>query len=167
MKAAIVGAGVIGAGWAARFLLNGWDVAVADPDREAERKVGEVLEGARRALPALYDRALPPEGRLTFAGGIAEAVAGADWVQESVGERLDLKHAVLAQIGAAAPEGAVVGSSTSGFRPSDLNAGGARAIVAHPFNPVYLLPLVELVGAPGETERAADILAGEIGRAHV
>ncbi|MFJ1293865.1 3-hydroxyacyl-CoA dehydrogenase NAD-binding domain-containing protein, partial [Paracoccus yeei] len=91
-RAAIIGGGVIGGGWAARFLLNGWDVAVHDPDPQAERKITEVLENARRALPALYDRALPPEGRLTFHADPAEAVAGADWVQESVPETLALKH---------------------------------------------------------------------------
>ena len=58
-KAAIVGGGVIGGGWAARFLMNGWDVAVFDPDREAARKIGEVVANARRSLPALYDRPLP------------------------------------------------------------------------------------------------------------
>jgi carnitine 3-dehydrogenase len=63
MKAAIIGGGVIGGGWAARFLLNGWDVAVSDPDPDAERKIGEVLANARRSLPGLYERALPPEGR--------------------------------------------------------------------------------------------------------
>ncbi|MCB1328445.1 MAG: carnitine 3-dehydrogenase, partial [Maritimibacter sp.] len=76
-KAAIIGGGVIGGGWAARFLLNGWDVAVFDPDPEARRKIGEVLAGARRALPALYDRPLPGEGVLSFHSELAEAVAGA------------------------------------------------------------------------------------------
>ncbi|HCK18014.1 MAG TPA: carnitine 3-dehydrogenase, partial [Thalassospira sp.] len=65
-KAAIIGGGVIGGGWAARFLLNGWDVAVFDPDPQAERKINEVLANARRSLPALYDRSLPEEGKLTF-----------------------------------------------------------------------------------------------------
>ena len=159
-KAAIIGGGVIGGGWAARFLLNGWDVAVFDPDPEAERKIGEVLANARRSLPGLYERALPPEGVLSYHSDLAEAVAGADWVQESVPERLDLKHGVLAQIMAAAPGDAVIGSSTSGFKPSELNEKGARAIVAHPFNPVYLLPLVELVGASDQTAKAADTLRG-------
>ncbi|GGL57401.1 carnitine 3-dehydrogenase [Wenxinia marina] len=158
MKAAIVGGGVIGGGWAARFLLNGWDVAVFDPDPEAQRKIGEVLAGARRALPALYDGALPDEGRLTFHADLAEVVTGADWVQESVPERLDLKHRVLAQIEAAAPVDAIIGSSTSGFKPSELNAQGARAIVAHPFNPVYLLPLIELVGDADTCVRAGETL---------
>ncbi|MBZ0123089.1 MAG: carnitine 3-dehydrogenase, partial [Roseovarius sp.] len=148
--AAIIGGGVIGGGWAARFLLNGWDVAVFDPDPEAKRKIAEVLENARRALPMLYDCALPDEGRLSFASSIAAAVEGTDWVQESVSERLDLKHRVIAEIQAAAPA-ALIGSSTSGFRPSQLQEGAAdpsRIMVAHPFNPVYLLPLIELVPSP-------------------
>ncbi len=161
-KAAVVGGGVIGGGWAARFLLNGWDVAVFDPDPQAQRKIGEVIDGARRALPGLYDRTLPPEGTLTFHDALPDAVAGADWVQESVPERLDLKHRVLAEITQAAPESAVIGSSTSGFKPSELTAEGARAVVAHPFNPVYLLPLVELVGDAETCETASAILR-EIG----
>ena len=160
MKAAIIGGGVIGGGWAARFLLNGWDVAVCDPDPDAERKIGEVLANARRALPGLYERPLPAEGALSLHTTIAEAVSGADWIQESVPERLEIKHAVYDEIAATAPADAVIGSSTSGFKPSELNRTGARVIVAHPFNPVYLLPLVELVGDAGETARAADILRG-------
>ncbi|MEM8823302.1 MAG: carnitine 3-dehydrogenase [Pseudomonadota bacterium] len=158
MKAAILGGGVIGGGWAARFLLNGWDVDVFDPGDGAEAALGEVLAGARLAMPMLYDRVLPPEGRLRFVGSLAEAVAGADWVQESVPERLEVKQAVLLEASSLAPVEAVMGSSTSGFKPSDLNATGARAIVAHPFNPVYLLPLVELVGEG--TAWAAEILWG-------
>ena len=161
-KAAIIGGGVIGGGWAARSLLNGWDVAVFDPDPEAARKIEAVLANARRSLTGLYERALPPEGTLSYHADLAEAVAGADWVQESVPERLDIKHKVLAQIMAAAPETAVLGSSTSGFKPSELNEKGARAVVAHPFNPVYLLPLIELVGDAGLCEKAAQILR-EIG----
>ncbi|MES0885415.1 3-hydroxyacyl-CoA dehydrogenase NAD-binding domain-containing protein, partial [Roseibium sp. SCP14] len=110
------------------------------------RKIGEVIANARRSLPALYDRLLPAEGALTFHDDLAAAAAGADWVQESVPERLELKHKVLGSLSELAPPGAVIGSSTSGFKPSELNSQGARAIVAHPFNPVYLLPLVELVG---------------------
>ena len=164
-KAAIVGGGVIGAGWAARFLLNGWDVAVADPDPEAPRKVEEVLAGARRALPMLYDRALPAEGALTVSADLETAVAGAEWIQESVPERLETKHAVRDRIEAAADPGALIASSTSGFKPSELRGGArdpGRIIVAHPFQPVYLLPLVELVGdGPDDPAclRAADLLA--------
>lgn len=157
-KAAIIGGGVIGGGWAARFLLNGWDVAVFDTDPDAQRKIGEVIANARRSLPALYDKALPGEGTLSFHDDLTSAVANADWVQESIPERLDLKHKVLGSLSVLAPEKAIIGSSTSGFKPSELNEKGARAIVAHPFNPVYLLPLVELVGDPVATQQAADIL---------
>lgn len=154
--AAIIGGGVIGGGWAARFLLNGWDVRVFDPDPEAERKIGEVLANARRSLPGLTDVALPAEGALTFHGSIAEAVTGAMWIQESVPERLEIKHATFAEVQAACDARAVIGSSTSGFKPSELQQGAARPgqiMVAHPFNPVYLLPLIELV--PGDVGDAA------------
>ena len=146
--AAIIGGGVIGGGWAARFLLMGWDVRVFDPDPEAERKIGEVLENARRSLPGLAEVAMPNEGALSFHDTIADAVIGAIWIQESVPERLDIKQKTFAEIQAACHPGAVVGSSTSGFKPSELQTGTARPnqiMVAHPFNPVYLLPLIELV----------------------
>ncbi|GAA6176787.1 carnitine 3-dehydrogenase [Sulfitobacter pacificus] len=154
--AAIIGGGVIGGGWAARFVLNGWNVRVFDPDPEAERKIGEVMANARRSLPGLTDVALPDEGMLSFHGSIAEAVEGAEWIQESVPERLEIKHATFAQVQAACDAEAVIGSSTSGFKPSELQQGAARPgqiMVAHPFNPVYLLPLIELV--PGEAGEAA------------
>jgi carnitine 3-dehydrogenase len=167
-KAAIIGGGVIGGGWAARFLLNGWDVSVFDPDPEAERKIGEVLANARASLPALSDVPLPPEGRISFAATITESVEGADYIQESVSERLDLKHRVFAQIQQAS-HGTPIGSSTSGFRPSELQQGAAdptTIFVAHPFNPVYLLPLAEVVQSAKSDmqliENAKDILR-EIG----
>ncbi|MGA1684064.1 MAG: carnitine 3-dehydrogenase [Gemmobacter sp.] len=167
-KAAIIGGGVIGGGWAARFALNGWDVAVFDPDPEAPRKVGEVIANARAALPALSDVPMPAEGRVHFAATITEAVEGADYIQESVSERLDLKHRVFAQIQQAA-HGVPIGSSTSGFKPSELQQGAADPsviFVAHPFNPVYLLPLAEVVPSPASDaaliERAKTILR-EIG----
>ena len=149
--AAIIGGGVIGGGWAARFLLNGWDVRVFDPDPEAERKIGEVLDNARRSLPGLSDAAMPQEGRLSFHRSMADTVKGADWIQESVPERLDIKHKVLAELQGACDESAVIGSSTSGFKPSELQQGAARPaqiMVCHPFNPVYLLPLIEVVTTP-------------------
>jgi carnitine 3-dehydrogenase len=163
MKAAIVGGGVIGGGWAARFLLNGWDVDVFDTDAAAERKVSEVIASARRSLPALYDRALPPEGDLRFRKSVAEAVKGACWVQESVPERLELKHKVIANIQAAAAENAVIGSSTSGFKPSQLQENATRPaqiLVCHPFNPVYLLPLVEVVPSTATDPKLCDRGAG-------
>ena len=146
--AAIIGGGVIGGGWAARFLLNGWDVRVFDPDPEAERKIGEVLDNARRSLPGLYEAPLPDEGILSFHTSIPDAVAGAIWIQESVPEQLALKQKMYQTLQAHCDPAAVLGSSTSGFKPSELQAGALRPeqiMVCHPFNPVYLLPLIEVV----------------------
>jgi carnitine 3-dehydrogenase len=165
MKAAIVGGGVIGGGWAARFLLHGWDVAVSDPNPRVAEQVAAILANAEKCLPALADVPMPARGKLSFAGSLREAVEGADWVQESVPEQLALKHKVIAEIQAHAPARAILGSSTSGFKPSELQQGAARPgqiLVAHPFNPVYLLPLAEVVAGPGGSdevrERACEIL---------
>lgn len=164
--AAIVGGGVIGGGWAARFLLMGWDVRVFDPDPDAKRKISEVLDNASRSLPGLYEVALPAEGQLSYHATIAEAVEGAAWIQESVPERLAIKHATFQAVQAGCDEAAVIASSTSGFTPSQLQEGALRPgqiLVAHPFNPVYLLPLAELVPSdktpPEVIEKAAKILS--------
>ena len=160
-QAACIGGGVIGAGWIARLLLCGVDVAAFDPDPGAADKIGAVVEHAARAFARLIAAPLPPRGRLRLAASIEDAVAGADFVQESVPERLELKHRVLRAIDAAAPAATLIGSSTSGLLPSELQAPlrhPGRLVVAHPYNPVYLLPLVELVGgrqtAPATLERA-------------
>ncbi|NCV67297.1 MAG: carnitine 3-dehydrogenase [Rhodobacteraceae bacterium] len=162
---AIIGGGVIGGGWLARFLLNGWNINLFDPDPEAERKVNEVLVNARHALPMLYDVALPAEGALIICDTVQEAVENADWIQESVPERLDIKHKVMAKIQAHCRADAIIGSSTSGFKPSELQEKSdnkGQIFVTHPFNPVYLLPLIELVpspeNAPSDIERAKDLL---------
>lgn len=108
------------------------------------------MENARRAYRQMAPDGLPVEGRIDYCQTLAEAVADADFIQESVPERLDLKHKVLAEIDAHAPASALVGSSTSGIKPTDMQkpmtAHPERLVVAHPFNPVYLLPLVEVVG---------------------
>ncbi|SDA89808.1 carnitine 3-dehydrogenase [Sinorhizobium sp. NFACC03] len=148
-KAACVGGGVIGGAWVARFALAGIDVKIFDPHPEAERIIGEVMANAERAYAMLTMAPLPPKGKLTFCKSIEEAVEGADWIQESVPERLELKRGVITKIDAAAKADALIGSSTSGLLPSDLQAEmhhPERMFVAHPYNPVYLLPLVELVG---------------------
>lgn len=149
-KAAIIGGGVIGGGWAARFLLHGWNVALFDPHPETQRRVSEVMANARQSLPQLFDVEMPAEGTLTFASSIEDAVRDAVWIQESVTERLDLKHKVFAEIQAHCSAEAIIGSSTSGYKPSELQQNAAdpsRIIVAHPFNPVYLLPLAEVVAS--------------------
>jgi carnitine 3-dehydrogenase len=159
---ALLGGGVIGAGWSARFVLNGWDVRLHDPAPEASARAAQVLDDARAAYGQLTLAPLPQEGELTVVGSIAAAVEGAELVQESAPERVELKRALLAEADRAAPPSALVCSSTSGLRPTELQAEMAhpeRFCVAHPFNPVYLLPLVELCAgertAPETVERAA------------
>src|SRR6185295_12201942 len=117
---ALLGGGVIGGGWAARFVLNGVDVRLYDPAPDAERAVGEVLDNARRAMRRLTLAPLPPEGTLTLAATPEEAVAGAGFVQESAPEREPLKRELLAAASRAAPADVVFASSTSGLLPSRL-----------------------------------------------
>ena len=165
-RASIVGGGVIGGGWAARFLLHGWHVVVYDPQPEASCRIKETLDNARIAAPALADVPMPAEGKLEFVETLGEAVSGASWIQESVPENLALKRQVLAEIETHAPNSAIIASSTSGSRPSELQQGArypGRILVAHPFNPVYLLPLVEVVAGPAVSndmrDHACDVLA--------
>ena len=162
-QTAAIGGGVIGGAWAARFLLNGLDCKIFDPHPEAQRIVGEVMSNATRAFDMLTEVPKPTPGTLTFVDSIEEAVEQADLIQESVPEQLELKQKVHMQIDAAAPETALIGSSTSGLLPTDIQAKmqfPERLFVAHPYNPVYLLPLVEIVGGnqtSAETiERAHD-----------
>jgi carnitine 3-dehydrogenase len=155
-RVALVGGGVIGGGWAGRLVETGHDVVVYDPHPDAARRVGEMLEHAEHAWARLT---LAPRrrGRVTFTDSIAEAVRQADIVQESVPEDEALKRRLLEAIDADAPPDALVCSSTSGLLPSRLQEGMTRPerfVVGHPFNPVYLLPLVEVVAGERTSEEA-------------
>ena len=159
MTVGLLGGGVIGGGWAARFLLNGHDVRMYDPDPQASRKVAEVLANARTANAALLDATLPAEGSLTFVATPEDAATGVSFLQESAPEREDLKRALLAAADGAAPADVVFGSSTSGLLPTLLQADmrhPERLCVGHPFNPVYLLPLVEVVGGARTSSATLD-----------
>ena len=146
--ASIIGSGVIGAGWAARFLLHGWDVSLYDPDPDTPRKFANVMDNAKNSFPKLYPSELPKEGKLTLTNSLSCAVSEASWIQESVPERLPIKFKTLSAIQKSCDPNAIICSSTSGFTPSELHNGLSRPeqiLVAHPYNPVYLLPIVELV----------------------
>ncbi|OPY96043.1 hypothetical protein A5906_05110 [Bradyrhizobium sacchari] len=143
----LLGGGVIGSGWAARFLLNGVDVRLYGPSPDAVERVQKTLADARRAYRELTLMPLPPEGSLTVVESVADAVRGVDLVQESAPESLELKQELLAAASRAAAHGTLICSSTSGFRPSLLQAEmdrPERLLVARPSQPVYLLPLIEL-----------------------
>jgi carnitine 3-dehydrogenase len=146
---AALGTGVIGSGWVARALAHGLDVIAWDPATGAE---AALRERTAKAWGALTAQGLAPgasQDRMRFVATVEECVAQADFIQESAPERQDLKLALHAQITAAARPDVLIGSSTSGLLPTDFYAHARhpeRCVVGHPFNPVYLLPLVEVVG---------------------
>ncbi|MFC3041187.1 3-hydroxyacyl-CoA dehydrogenase NAD-binding domain-containing protein [Virgibacillus xinjiangensis] len=146
----VVGTGVIGNGWITRFLANGYHVTANDPDPAAEERT---VAAVKQAWPSMEKVGLAEDAsidNLSFEPDLATAVKNADFIQENVPERENLKRQVISQIDSHAPEGAIIASSTSGILPSTLQADcevqPERVMVAHPFNPVYLMPLVELVG---------------------
>lgn len=160
----LLGGGVIGGAWAARFVLNGVDVRLHGRSPATVERVQKILANARRAYRRLTQVPLPAEGALTVVRSVADAVRGVELVQESAPDSLELKQQLLAAASRAATPGTLICSSTSGLRPSLLQAGmdhPERLLVAHPFNPVYLLPLVELCAgrrtAPETLARAAEI----------
>ena len=145
----IVGAGVIGGGWAAKFLAQGYDVVVWDPAPDGAEKLQRLLD---IAWPSLEQLGLAPGAsreRLRMVDTLEEVGAVADVIQENCPEVLQLKIDTLAQIDAATPLGVPILSSTSGYRMTDMAGASAhpeRLVVGHPFNPPYLVPLVEVVG---------------------
>jgi carnitine 3-dehydrogenase len=159
-KIAVVGTGVIGNGWISRFLSQGYDVVATDPAENAEARMRESIENA---WPALEKQGLAEgasKDRLTFEPDLAKAIANADLIQENVPEREELKRMVLAEIDRFSKPEAIIASSTSGLKPSTLQEDcqrPERVIVAHPFNPVYLIPLVELVGGQDTSPEIIEI----------
>jgi len=149
MKVAVVGAGVIGAGWVVQLLSRGKTVSVFDP---AAVELGRQVEEAAEAVTALGGDLTGWESRLLVATTLAEAVEGAAFVQENGPESPRQKEGLLSALDEAVPEGVVIASSTSTLPPSRLASmcqrHPERVLVGHPFNPVYLIPLVEVVGAP-------------------
>ncbi|PBB05561.1 3-hydroxyacyl-CoA dehydrogenase NAD-binding domain-containing protein [Salimicrobium humidisoli] len=146
----VIGTGVIGNGWITRFLVNGYKVTAYDPAPGAEEKTREAVRSAWDYAGKLGLKEGASENNLTFEEDLGKALAHADFVQENVPEREELKRNVIASIDEHAPKHAVISSSTSGILPSVLQADCThhpeRVMVGHPFNPVYLMPLVELVG---------------------
>ena len=155
----LIGGGVIGSAWAARLLINGINVNLYDPAAGVESRIHDVLDNALRAYRAMTLAPIDVRGRLSLVDGIEEAVSDADFVQESGPERMDVKKALMRQICAHTGAGVVVASSSSGLLPSEMQEGvdhPDRVIVGHPFNPVYLMPLVEIVGGGQTSQRTVD-----------
>ncbi|MFD4338361.1 3-hydroxyacyl-CoA dehydrogenase NAD-binding domain-containing protein [Streptomyces anulatus] len=158
-RVACVGAGVIGGGWAAHFLARGYDVTAWDPAPDAAVRLRRLIAAAWPALERLGLAPGASQDRLTVTATLEEAVADAQFVQESAPEKLDLKRDLLARLDAAAPAGTVIASSTSGYPMTDMQTEAAdpgRLVVGHPFNPPYLIPLVEVVGGERTAPAAVD-----------
>ncbi|MCG3753817.1 MULTISPECIES: 3-hydroxyacyl-CoA dehydrogenase NAD-binding domain-containing protein [Amycolatopsis] len=159
---ACIGAGVIGGGWVAHFLAQGFDVRAWDPAPDAAEKLERLVNAA---WPALTELGLKPgasRDRLTVTATLAEAVDGVGFVQESAPEDLALKQKLLADIDAVTAPDVVIASSTSGYGMTEMQVAAKtpeRLVVGHPFNPPYLIPLVEVAGgklsAPWAVEQAA------------
>lgn len=161
-KTAVIGAGVIGASWTALFLASGRDVAVFDPSPDGERAVRAYVE---RAWPTLLDLGLAEDGRrgaLSFHPTAEAAVVGAGFVQESVPERIAMKHALYAEIEPMLGTETIVASSASGLTLTEMQGGWKNPrnfVLGHPFNPPHLIPLVEIMG--NERTAAATVDAAE------
>ncbi len=148
-KIALVGSGVIGSGWAARCLAHGLDVTAWDPSPGAAQRLRDSVDNAWPALTRVGLADGADRGRLVFVPELAACVANADFIQESAPENEALKLRLMTDIDAASRPEVVIASSSSGLLPTGFQAGCAhasRVVVGHPFNPVYLLPLVEVLG---------------------
>ena len=163
-RVGIIGAGTIGASWAAYFLARGLEVDAWDPAPNAEEKLRTFVGGAWPVLEKLDCVVVGADpGRVRFHADPAEAVAGAGFVQESAPENLELKQSLYAEVNAALPQNAILASSTSGLLMSEMQAGcsnAARFVVGHPFNPPHLIPLVEVLGGAETDPRAVDWAIG-------
>jgi carnitine 3-dehydrogenase len=146
---AVIGAGLIGSGWVAAFLARGLSVRVADPAQDTEARLGTHIDAAWPQLQALGLTATAIPGAMTFHATAEEAVAGADFVQENTPEHESIKQDLYRRLDVAAPANVLIASSTSSFPITSLQAHcrhPARCVLGHPFNPVHLIPLVEVGG---------------------
>jgi 3-hydroxyacyl-CoA dehydrogenase len=166
-RVAIVGTGVIGASWTALFLAKGLEVTATDIAPNAEVALRRFIEAAWPALKRLGLAPGASQSKLTFTSDLAVAVRGADLVQENGPERVDFKKKLYGQLDELLPPDVIIASSSSGLTMSEIQSGAAshpeRCVIAHPFNPPHLVPLVEIVGGAKTSEetieRAAEFYA--------
>src|SRR5258706_8675462 len=172
MNAGIVGAGLSGRAWANVFARGGWTVRVWDPDPGQRASAARLIEQSLHELAA-HGLVSDPDSaakRVSVVATLEEAVDSAEYVQECGPEVLEVKRATFGELDRAAPERAILASSTSAIVASKFTealAGRARCIVAHPVNPPHLVPVVELCGAPwtsDETKRRAREILVAVGQ---
>lgn len=162
-KVAVIGSGVIGASWAVCFLARGLDVTAWDPAPGAEARLREQVARQWPGAEALGLAEGASQQRLQFCAELAGAVRGAQFVQESGPERVDLKRTLFAELDLAAPPDVILASSSSGIPASEFQGACThpeRVLIGHPFNPPHLIPLVEVVGgtqtSPESVQAAMD-----------
>jgi 3-hydroxyacyl-CoA dehydrogenase len=155
-RIAIFGTGVIGASWTALFLAKGLQVTATDVAPNAETALKKFVE---TAWPALKRLGLSPgasQSNLSFTADLAQALAGADLVQENGPERIDFKQKLYGKLDEMLPPDVIIASSSSGLTMSEIQKGAAshpeRCVIAHPFNPPHLIPLTEIVGGAKTSE---------------
>jgi 3-hydroxyacyl-CoA dehydrogenase len=148
-RIAIVGAGVIGASWAAQYLARGFDVVATDPAPNAEANLREYVDEAWEQLTEVGLSPGAARDRLSFTSNMKDALSKADFVQENGPERPDFKIKLFAEMDDATPPDSIIASSSSGITPSVMQSEckrPERVLVGHPFNPPHIIPLVEVVG---------------------
>src|ERR1700756_2495066 len=155
-RIAIIGTGVIGASWTALFLANGLDVVATDVAPGAEAALKRFVSAAWPALQRLGLASGASQSRLSFTAALADAVKEADLVQENGPERIDFKKKLYGQLDELLSPDVIIASSSSGLTMSEIQSGAAshpeRCVIAHPFNPPHLIPLVEIVGGAKTSE---------------
>src|SRR5277367_2607968 len=153
---AIIGTGVIGASWTSLFLAKGLEVTATDVAPNAEAALRRFVESAWPALKRLGLSPGASQSNLKFTAALAQAVAGTDLVQENGPERVDFKQKLYGQLDELLPPDVIIASSSSGLTMSEIQSGAAahpeRCVIAHPFNPPHLIPLVEIVGGAKTSE---------------
>src|SRR6201992_3833024 len=155
-RVAIIGNGVIGASWSALFLARGLQVVATDVAPNAEAGLRKFVA---TAWPALKRLGLSPgasQSNLKFTAAMAQAIDGVDLVQENGPERIDFKQKLYGQLDELLAPDVIIASSSSGLTMSEIQKGAAthpeRCVIAHPFNPPHLIPLVEIVGGAKTSE---------------
>ena len=155
-RVAIVGTGVIGASWSALYLAKGLQVVATDPAPGAENRLRAFVAKAWTALERLGLSSGASQANLSFTADLAEALTGVDLVQENGPERLEFKQKLYGQLDELLPPDVIIASSSSGLTMSEIQKGAAahpeRCVIAHPFNPPHLIPLVEIVGGAKTSE---------------
>ena len=150
-KIAVVGTGVIGTGWILRFLFNKKQIKIFDPSDKQKKFLLDELKRTKPLLIKFYKKKININNQLKFCSSIKEAVSDADLIQENTPENEKLKIRIIKEISLHTKKSSIIASSSSGLLPSRIQSKAKnpeRVLIAHPFNPVYLLPLVEIV--PGK-----------------